>query len=216
MKNIKNIIFDLDGTLIDSSEGVVEAVNYSLEKTGEPIRKPEEIKPFIGYPLSRMYPHFTDKPFEELYKHFQTKGKETIVQSTVPLPDVENVLKQLKNSGYTLSIASTKIRPHIEGILNKLNWNDYFDCFTGGNEVTYVKPAPDIFHLTMKKLSISPDETIVVGDTINDVLAAMAVPMKVIAVKSPYGEESDIKNNSPDYFIDNITELTGVLNHGKN
>ena len=124
MKHIKNIIFDLDGTLIDSSDGVVEAVNYSLEQMGEKQRTPKEIKLFIGYPLYKMYPHFSDKPFKELYSHFQFKAADTVVASTVVLDNVENNLYRLKESGYSLSIASTKIRKHISGVIDKFGWGD--------------------------------------------------------------------------------------------
>ncbi|NOY89065.1 MAG: HAD hydrolase-like protein, partial [FCB group bacterium] len=70
---IKYLIFDLDGTLIDSSEGVVEAVNYSLRQVDEKERPSDEIKAFIGYPLKTMYTHFTQVPFEKLYPYFQER-----------------------------------------------------------------------------------------------------------------------------------------------
>ena len=96
---IRNIIFDLDGTLIDSSDGVVEAVNYSLRQMGESEQSAELIKTFIGYPLSQMYPTFSKAPMKELYKHFQTKAGETVVASTVMLPNVEATLNDLSGNG---------------------------------------------------------------------------------------------------------------------
>ena len=215
MNNLKNIIFDLDGTLIDSSDGVVEAVNYSLEQLGEPTQPPEKIKPFIGFSLSKMYPHFSDKPVKELYHHFQVKAADTVVSSTVILPDVEEVIVKLFNSGYNLAIASTKIRPHIEGIIEKFNWHNYFPVFSGGNEVEQVKPAPDIFNLTMERMKAEPDSTVVVGDTINDIIAAQAIGLKVIGVKSPYDDGKDIQRLEPDYYIGKIKNLMEVLSNGK-
>lgn len=211
MKHIHTIIFDLDGTLIDSSEGVVEAVNYSLEQMGEPIQSPEKIKSFIGFPLTVMYPHFSDKPLKELYAHFQVKAAKTVVASTVVLPGVEPVLQQLKDLGYTLTIASTKIRKHISGVVEKFGWEKYFEAYSGGDEVNHVKPAPDIFALTLEKIKASKEECIVVGDTVNDIHAAQALQVPVIAVHSPYGNKKEVEASSPNYIIDSIKQLVPLL-----
>lgn len=211
MSRIKNIIFDLDGTLIDSSDGVVEAVNYSLVKMGEPEQPPEVIKPFIGFPLYTMYPHFTDVPLKELYKHFQIKAKETVVASTVVLSNVEETLKQLKTDGFNFAIASTKIRPHIKGIIKKFQWENVFKVYSGGNEVEKVKPDPSIFIMTLERMNADAKDSIIVGDTINDVLAAKAVPMRVVAVKSPYGKSDGLQSVKPDYYIDTISKLPDLL-----
>ncbi len=211
MKNIKNIIFDLDGTLIDSSEGVVEAVNYSLQQMGQPAQPPEAIKRFIGYPLRDMYAHFNDVSYDELHRHFQIKAAETIVASTIILPGVQEVLYHLKGGGYRLAIATTKIRKHVELIVRKFHWEDIFTTWTGGDEVPNVKPAPDIMLLSLERLQANPSETIVVGDTENDILAAKTVPLKVIAVESPYDANHHLLTTKPDYFIQSITELPELI-----
>jgi HAD superfamily hydrolase (TIGR01509 family) len=211
LSKIKNIIFDLDGTLIDSSDGVVEAVNYSLEAMGESKLPPEKIKPYIGYPLSEMYPDFTEKPFKELYKHFQVKAAETVVASSVLLPDVKEMLEKLAKTDYNLSIATTKIKEHLKGVIEKFGWHDLFTVYAGGNEVEHVKPAPDIFEFVMEKIKAKPKETIVVGDTENDIIAAQAIPIKVIAVKSPYDDSGKILKLAPDYYLESIKNLPDLL-----
>ncbi len=207
---IDNIIFDLDGTLIDSSDGVVEAVNYSLEMMGEPLQAPEVIKKYIGFPLEYMYPDFSNANIDELKKHFQVKAAESVERSTTALPGVDAVLKQLQEKGYKMGIGTTKIKIHVDRILNKLGWNDYFIAATGGDEVENVKPAPDVFQLTLKRMNADAEASIVVGDTINDVKAAKAVPMWVITVPSPYGA---IGENSvePHFSIDSISDLPGLI-----
>jgi len=213
---IKNLIFDLDGTLIDSSEGVVDAVNYSLRQMGQPEQKPEAIKAFIGYPLEKMYPHFTDASLDDLCTHFQAKANKTVVTSTQMLPGVEETLRRLEECGYRMAIATTKIRVNVDGILKKLGWQKIFHVATAGDEVEKVKPDPAIFRLTLERLKAEPHETLVVGDTVNDVLAARAVPMKVVAVASPYGGRRRVAAVGPDFFIDSITELVDLLdNHNR-
>lgn len=212
---IKNLIFDFDGTLIDSSLGVIEAVNYSLRQMGQSQQKPEAIKAFIGYPLEMMYPHFTNVPVEELRKHFQTKAAETVVSSTTTLPGVKQTLQELENRKYRMAVATTKIKRHVDGILEKFGWQNLFHAATGGDEVEKVKPDPSILRLTLERLNADPSETLVIGDTINDVLAAKAVPMKVVAVASPYGGQEKVIAAKPDFFIKSINELLALLDEKK-
>ena len=207
----KNLIFNLDGTLIDSSEGVIAAVNYSLRKVGAPEQKPEIIKSFIGYPLETMYPHFTDAPIDELYKHFQVKANTTVVSSTVLLPGVESILSYLCRHGYKMAIATTKIRRNIDGIINKFNWQSVFPVSVGGDEVSRVKPDPMAFRLALKHLEATPDDSLVIGDTVNDILAARDVPMKVASVISPYGGREKLEALQPDFILESIEQLPGIL-----
>ncbi|MFH1687248.1 MAG: HAD-IA family hydrolase [bacterium] len=211
MKKIRAIIFDLDGTLIDSSDGVVEAVNYSLTKMGRPVQPAERIKAYIGFPLAVMYPDFTDAPLDELYEHFRVKAAETVVLSTVALPGADDALRTLYRRGFRLAVASTKIRPHIDGVVQKFSWSGLLGAWSGGDEVANVKPAPDIFHLTLDRLGIVASEAVVVGDTINDVQAAQAVPMKVVAVRSPYGSHDDLRASRPDYVLNSVAELPELM-----
>jgi len=205
------VIFDLDGTLIDSSEGVVEAVNYSLQQVGEPPQPPEAIKAYIGYPLAKMYPNFTDAPYEQLYAHFSVKAAQTIVPSTRALPHADDVLKKLHADGLTLAVATTKIKKHVDGILAKLGWREYFRAAVGGDEAPRFKPDPGIFRLALGRMKAEPSGTMVVGDTVNDVHAARAVPMTVTAIASPYGHRDEIMASRPDYFIEDIRQLPEIL-----
>ena len=211
MKHIRFLVFDLDGTLIDSSDGVVESVNYSLRMMNQPEQPPEKIKPFIGFPLQQMYPVFTDAPIDELYRHFRVKADEVVVASSVMLDGVPEVLRTLKGNGYKMAIATTKVRRNIEGTLDKFGWHDVFDTTVGGDEVAQVKPKPDAFIQALEKLGGRPEQALVVGDTINDVLAAQAVPVGVVAVDCPYGGNEEVRALNPDHMIGSIRELPGLL-----
>jgi HAD superfamily hydrolase (TIGR01509 family) len=208
---LRNIIFDLDGTLIDSSKGVVDAVNYSLRKAGQPEQPAERIKPFIGFPLSQMYPVFTDASLDELCSHFQERARETMVSSTVPLDGAADVIRQLQGYDVRLAIASTKIRPHIEGILAKMRWQEFFSAVVGSDQVTRVKPEPDAFRLALKLLGGAAEQTIVVGDTVNDVYAARAVPVESVGVISPYGDDTELRESQPDHMLHAIGELPALI-----
>ncbi len=211
MTGIKNVILDLDGTLIDSSEGVVDAVNYSLRMMGEPEQSPASIMPFIGFSLEEMYPHFSQAPYADLRRHFQVRAAQTVVSTTRKLPGADEVVKELHDRGYVLAVASTKIRRHIDGIIGKCGWSEMFSAYAGGDEVQRVKPSPEILTLTLSRIEAKSLETVMIGDTINDVRAAQAVSMPVIAINSPYGGRESLLASQPDYFVETIEEVLAIL-----
>ena len=215
MKPTRFLIFDLDGTLIDSSEGVVESVNYSLRMMNQPEQPPEKIKSFIGFPLSHMYPVFTDVSLDELYSHFRVKADEVVVASAVMLDGVRDTLELLRADGYRMAIATTKVRRNIDGIMDRFGWHDVFEVTVGGDEVARQKPEPDAFIQALERLGADPEQALVVGDTVNDILAAQAVPMRIAAVTSPYGGLEEIRALRPNFMIDSIRELPSILESGK-
>lgn len=208
---IRNLIFDLDGTLIDSSSGVVEAVNYALAQNGLPQETSERIVSYIGYPLEKMFADFTDFPYEALHREFQAKARESMVGSAVALDAAGDVLAQFHRDGYRMAVATTKIQRHLTGIIEKLGWSDYFAATVGSDDVARVKPYPDALHLVMSNLGASVEETVFIGDTENDVLAAKAVPMQSIAVASPYGRSVELMAAGPDYFIESLKDLPELI-----
>jgi phosphoglycolate phosphatase len=211
LTKFKAVIFDLDGTLIDSSEGVVDAVNFSLRQVSAPEQPPEKIKRFIGFPLWQMYPHFTDQPYERMHDLFRERARETMVLGTVALDDAGAVLEELRSLGLRLGIATTKIREHVHGIVHHLGWAELIDALVGGDEVPKEKPDPAAFRLALERMSVTAGEALVVGDTINDVIAAQAVPMQVAAVNSPYGGREELEASAPDYFLESVAEVVPLV-----
>ncbi|MEW5795642.1 MAG: HAD-IA family hydrolase [Candidatus Zixiibacteriota bacterium] len=211
MRAIDCLIFDLDGTLIDSSVGVIDAVNYSLRMMNLPQQAPEKIVRYIGFPVEKMYADFGAKPVEELHHHFQSRAAQSMVASTVPLDGVDRTLMRLQADGYRMAIATTKIRPHLDGVIAKFGWGRLFETSVAADEVAAVKPAPDAFRLALRRLGASAGRALVVGDTINDVYAAHRVPVRVVAVESPYGGLDELQASRPDYFVRTLADLPGLL-----
>lgn len=211
MNRLPHLIFDLDGTLIDSSAGVAEAVNYSLRQCGHPERDPFEIAKHIGYPLRQMYADLGVGPFETLYRHFQDRAVTSVIDAAHPLDGADSVVSELSLAGYKMAIATTKVRRHLDEIVTKLGWTPHFPVLIGGDEVSHPKPDPEAFVLSLRRLGAEPFNTIVVGDTINDVLAARALSIPVVAVISPYGGEETLRTSRPDYVIDSIVLLPDLL-----
>ncbi len=209
--NIKNLIFDLDGTLIDSSAGVVEATNYALISIGEKPRGADEIISFIGFPLEDMFSSFSSKSYRQFWHYFQEKAIESIVSSSLPIGEADTVIRELYRRGYRLAIATTKMRVHVDKILAKLGWGEYFASFVGADDVSMVKPAPDAIIKAMELIEGEKSNSLVVGDTVNDVLAAKGAGIPVIAVKSIFGRYEELQKSRPDIILDRLDEILAVL-----
>lgn len=205
------VIFDLDGTLIDSSDGVVTAVNYALEKLGQPALPTDQIKATIGFPLTKAFAPYPNLDYAAAYALFQEKAVESVAASAVPLPRAEETLAALRESGWQLGLATTKIRVHVDAIMEKLGWRELFDATVSGDEVSRVKPAPDILRAVINKVSAPGRLAIAVGDTVNDLLAARAVPMPVVMVPCPYGGAEEVQALAPDHAITSLSELPQLL-----
>ncbi len=213
-EDIKTIIFDLDGTLIDSSAGVIAATNFALESLGIAPRSDDEIKKFIGYPLDVMFPAFCDAPLKELKAKFQEKARESVVPSAVPLERVEETLPLIHQAGFSMGIATTKFSLHTRLTVEKFGWQKYFRALVSGDEVARVKPAPDIILLALERLGANPATSVMVGDTINDIKAAHDAGIKAVAVRSPFGE-NEFTKCKPDLLLDTFFDLVDIFVNGK-
>lgn len=210
------VLFDLDGTLIDSSDGIVAAVNHALQAVGEPPRSAAEILPWIGYSLRVMFPHFTTAPYDLLRAHFLEYADQHLSAATRLLPHATDTIVHLASSGHVLGIVSTKRRLHIEQILSAADWEEYFSVIVGGDEVAQVKPAAEPFALAQARLGGIFDIVIVVGDTENDIHPARSLGLISCAVKSPYVEDGQrwsarVLDAQADYYLDTLTELPAVI-----
>jgi HAD superfamily hydrolase (TIGR01549 family) len=210
-KCIKNLIFDLDGTLIDSSKGVAEATNFALKSIGEKPRPIEEISAFIGYPLEEMFASFSGGSYEQFWGFFKTRARQVVVDSTIQLDDADIVIKTLAERGYKLAIGSTKISVHISGILKKMGWDKYFSAFVGADNVSRVKPSPDVFLQAMELMKADKDETVAIGDTVNDIFAAKAAGIGSIGIMSPYGNNGRLSESNPDMLLDKLVYILDIF-----
>ncbi len=211
MTQIAQLLFDLDGTLIDSSDGVVAAINGSLADHGVAPRPANELAPYIGYPLKDVYRNYVDASFESLYTSFRRHAETTVVAAAQPLPGADEALREVVARGWPIALVTTKSREHVDGILHKLGWNVMFQATVTSDDVADVKPHPEALASAAKQLPSDVVATAMIGDTVNDIMPAQALGMTTIAVASPYGRHERVKALHPDYWINEISDLIGIL-----
>jgi len=130
---------------------------------------------------------------------------------TIVYPNVEKTLKSLKKFGFVLAIVTNKPFAFIEPILTNLNLDSYFEYYLGGDSLSLKKPNPEPLLHICKKLSLHVEQSVMVGDSKNDIIAAQRANMQSIAVSYGYNYGEDIAIYKPDIVVDDIYEIVEIL-----
>jgi len=172
--------------LADSSNGIFDCANTALAAMGVAPASREAVNATIGLPLRETFSILTGEndalrrdKFVEL---FHSHADKVMVSSAVVFEFVPEALRQLREQGISLAVASTKRRKHIEAILQREGLHELFAAVIGSNDVQNQKPHPESLHAAMAKLEVSPEECLYVGDSIVDAEAAQRANIKFIAV----------------------------------
>jgi len=213
MSKIKLLIFDLDGTLVDSKLDLANAVNYALKSLDLPPVRNKIIYDFIGDGVWQLVersfgPKNSDK-VEEGFKLFRDYYKEHLLDTTVLYPGVEDTLKCFKK--LRKCVVTNKSEAFSKTIINGLNIEHYFDLVYGGDTFDKRKPDPFALLKAIEELKVSPSETIMIGDSRNDILVAKAANTVSCAVGYGLEDRETLLSNKPDFFIESITELRNIL-----
>ena len=180
------IIFDLDGTILDNEDEYGIAFNKVLSRLGEGTDSEFPHTQGIGVEenwqrLISKYKIKTNKSIEELSKETQEAYLKILSKVTLK-KGVKDFIKDLKDSGMLVALATSNTWPTIEKVFDALNLEGIFDTMTTGEEVKFKKPDPEIFLLTAQKLGVDPENCLVIEDTEAGIKAAKAAKMKVVAI----------------------------------
>lgn len=212
MSQIKAIIFDLDGTLIDSVMDLANSVNYSLQQLGLEPHSHDEIRSFVGDGVQKLIkrslgPKHLEK-FDRGFTIFMNHYGSHCTDNTVLYPGVAQILPQLA-AEYILGILTNKSLNFTQKILQALNIAPYFKEIVGGDSLTAKKPDPaGIFYLA-EKWGLDPAAgMIMVGDHATDIRVGQRAGCKTVFIAGKIGQKQDL---NPDYIIGSMTELPELL-----
>ena len=215
MNKFKYILFDLDGTLIDSGKGIINAVKYALKKYGIYETNEALLRSFVGPPLNQQfakcYGFSAEKSLEAVMvfrEYYETKG---ILENEM-YKDIDKVLKHLKEQGNFLMVATSKPEKFAHNILAQHDLEKYFD-FIGGSLVdgSRVTKIQVLDHVLKTNEINNADEALMIGDTKYDMIGAKNFNLKTVAVTYGYGTKEELLAAKPDFVVDTPTEILQIV-----
>jgi 2-phosphoglycolate phosphatase len=212
------LIFDLDGTLIDSAPDVHFSVNCALKEMAAPLISRDEIKRAIGPGqdgfLKVIFPEVQKPDIHQFISIFRKYYWDHCLDQTALFPGIQTLLSTLSDTQF--AIASNKPKAFIERITTGLNVLDRFGCVVGPEDVEHVKPDPEMVVKVLELCKCKPDRALLIGDTDRDIMAGRAAGVRVCGVKYGYGDIHEIELQKPDFLIDHAEELLDIVgNHRK-
>ncbi len=209
----KTILFDLDGTLTDSGEGIIKSSAMVLEKYGLPVPSYEEMRVFVGPPLHETF-HKFGVPKEkcddavELYRvRYNTVG----LFENFPYPGIRELLEALKAQGHRLFVATSKPEEMSVRILEHFDLAKYFEIIAGATlDRSRLEKSDVIAYLLQQAGSV--ENCIMIGDTVFDVVGAAAHKIPTIGVAWGYGKVEDMKNAGAMAIAETPEQLLELLN----
>lgn len=217
MNNYDLIIFDFDGTLLDTAPDVHSCVNETLHAMNLPQITLEHSRKAIGpgpdnfakVVLGNDGHHRLD----EFIVIFRPIYYDRCMDKTCPFPGINETLQIL--SSVNLAVATNKPLKFTQKILDGFNLSHFFKYIAGPEMVERLKPYPDMILHVLEELKISPDRSLVVGDTDNDILAAHAAGVRSCAVGWGYAGAQSLKALNPNYFVDQPSEISEIVQNNK-
>lgn len=188
-KNIKAVLFDLDGVLVDMPDGHYEALNRALGLFGAQIEREEHMSMFNGLSTRKKVDllvqceRLPDGLKELINRVKQKYTKEVIPKYCVPEYSKIIMLKELKRSGYLLACVSNSVKESVHSMLKSAGLIEYFDFIIGNDEVKCAKPDPEIYLVTYEKMKLKPEECVIVEDAPHGIASARASGGNVIEVR---------------------------------
>lgn len=220
--NKKLLIFDLDGTLIDSVPDLAEAVNNMLKQLKRETFSTDTIRGWVGNGAETLVKRAlsgSSKINTQLEPAFISKAltifldvyTQNLCNTTRTYPHVKKTLKRLKKEGYAMSIVTNKPFAFVTPILNGLGLDGLFELILGGDSLPVKKPDPLPLLHTCQQLGYTIEEAVMIGDSKNDILAANTAQMESVGVTYGYNYGEDITTFSPTIVIDDFQTLLDVL-----
>ncbi len=213
MDPLELLIFDLDGTLIDSKKDIAHSVNLTFRDMGLPEKSHEVIYGYVGNGVRQLMIDAVGSQDAELIDQtlhcFETHYLTHLLDETRLYPGLDAVLKHFQNKKRAL--VTNKPPHYTEKIILGLNVDHVFDSVLCGTPTIRLKPHPEMIFKTLETLETKPSEALMIGDSLNDIYAARAAGVRSCGVAYGFGNPETLKSASPDYFIEAGEELIALF-----
>lgn len=217
MKNPRLLIFDLDGTLLDTIEDLANAVNFALRQFSFPEHPVEAYRFMIGNGINKLL----ERALPEAHRHadgismmrheFLRHYSRHADDCTRPYPGISELLRTLQENGFQLGVASNKIHEATVELVKRFFPEINFSLVLGQREAVPVKPAPDILLEIMDTAGVGKEETLYIGDSGVDALTAINASVPFIAVLWGFRPQSELAQAGATRFVEKPEEILEIL-----
>ncbi|KQL21284.1 pyrophosphatase PpaX [Cytobacillus solani] len=212
---VNTVLFDLDGTLIDTNELIISSFLHTLGKYYPDRYKREDVIPFLGPTLTETFESIAPEKVEEMikvYREFNLGNHDLLVKE---FDGVFETIRSLKEAGFKIGIVTTKVLMVVEKGLKLTKLDQFFDVIVALDHVKMPKPDPEPILKALELLGSKPEEAIMVGDNSHDILGGKNAGTKTAGVAwSAKGKEFLLQFN-PDYMLGNMADLLDILEVGE-
>ncbi len=216
------IMFDLDGTLVDTAAEIAEAVNRTLREEGLPALPVQQVRDWIGKGTAWLFGNAlqaatgdanirSSARYARLYPRFLQHYADVTGCMSQPYPGVKNALLGLHQSGCRLGVVTNKERSLTLRLLDCHGLTQTFEVLVAGGDTPQGKPSPQPLQLALEKAGVSAGESLFVGDSSNDVQASRNAGVAVWAFNHGYNHGESIASSGPDAVLDSFAELMARL-----
>ncbi len=217
---VKSIMFDLDGTLVDSAPDIGNAANSTLVTLGfEPVDK-ERVAGWIGNGIPKLVKRaltgdFNGEPdpalFQKALPIFMDHYQRDVCVDSYMYPGVAETVKTLHEAGFTLGVVTNKAASCTLPLLNQLGIDRYMTSIVSGDTCNNKKPDPEPLLFGLNEMAVDASDCILIGDSAHDLHAAENVGMNAIAVSYGYNQGVDLSTLSPSAMVDKFNEITTLI-----
>lgn len=214
MKRYKAIIFDMDGTVLDTLDELTVSLNYIFQHHHLAPKTPQEVRRCLGYGyeglIERAASALPAAQKKVLTEEFKTYYSSHCQGKTHPYPGIVDVLSQLRNAGYRTAIVSNKGQAAVSALHEEF-FQGLVDFSMGESPAYKKKPAPDMVWEALKRLGCSKEDAVYVGDSEVDKLTAEHAGLTSVLVSWGFRDKAFLEGLHPDYLVDSRQELADLF-----
>lgn len=212
MKDIKLIIFDLDGTLVDAYPAIIKSFNYTMRMLKFPRQSALIIRQAVGWGDENLLkPFIKRQDLKKALLIYRRHHKSALLKGARLFPRADKILTYLKNKGYKLAVASNRPMHFSWILIRQLGLEKYFDFVLCADKLRHIKPHPEILNRIMQRFSRERKDTIYIGDMTIDAQAGRRAGIKTIIVTTGSSTKAEIKKENPYRIIPKISDLLKIL-----
>ena len=215
---LKAVIFDLDGTLVDSAPDLMLATNHVLSRLERRAITMDEVRSFVGHGAKALIARgcaatgdaIDEKTLNFYFAEFLRFYEKNIAVNSVAFPGVISLLNRCAAGGIKMGVCTNKLEGLSVRLLQALDMEKYFGAIVGPDTISIAKPDPAPYLETAKRLGIESKNSLMVGDSETDILTARAAGVPVIGVTFGYTQKP-VESYNPDYLVSHFDEIWDII-----